>query len=89
MSNHTSEKILSQKLSCVNIKKDTFYYHYRNPDQHYLVQGIGLDEATEEPLVIYQACYGDGLTWVRKVSVWNEEVEFNGKMVSRFTKISP
>lgn len=89
MSGHTSEKILSEKLSSVNIQKDSFYYHYRNPNQHYLVLGIALDEATEEPVVIYKACYGEKLTWVRKVNVWNEEVEFNGKKVCRFTKISP
>lgn len=85
--NHTSEEILAARLSHVDIETDTFYYHYKNPDLHYLVIDIALDEATEEPVVVYEASYGKRLTWVRSVKIWNELVEFEGQFVPRFSKV--
>lgn len=63
------------------------YFHYKNPDQSYTVISHGIIEATLEPAVIYQADYDTKLTWIRPVSVFLEEVEWQGEKVSRFTRI--
>lgn len=65
------------------------YAHYKHPDDNfYVVRGIALIEATDEPAVIYESQYGAGITFVRPVSVWCEDVEWNGKQVPRFVKVS-
>lgn len=60
------------------------YAHYRNSEQCYKVLAIAVNEATEEPCVVYQALYGDGLLWVRNASVWCDPVEYEGKIMTRF-----
>ena len=42
---------------------------------------------TEELMVVYRALYGEGGVWVRPASMWNEEIERDGKRVRRFTYI--
>ncbi len=64
------------------------YYHYKNPNRFYTVTGLGIIEATGEPAIIYQAEYDLKNTWIRPASVFLEEVEWEGKKVSRFTRIS-
>lgn len=64
------------------------YYHYKNPNQFYTVVGNGVIEATGEPGIIYQAEYGDKTTWIRAAKIFLEEVEWEGKKVPRFTRIS-
>lgn len=61
------------------------YMHYKQLS--YKVLALALREEDNEPCVVYQAEYGDGVTWIRPVSSWIEEVEVNGKKVKRFTKI--
>jgi hypothetical protein len=53
----------------------------------YKVKDIVIQEADNEPCVIYQAEYGKLLTFSRPVRVWLEKVEFEGNVVQRFTKI--
>lgn len=60
------------------------YLHYKQ--KTYKVLGLGTFEATGEPCVIYMALYGQNLTFIRPVSAWLEEVEWQGKTVKRFTK---
>jgi hypothetical protein len=61
------------------------YMHYEQLS--YKVIAVALREEDNEPCVIYQAEYGDSVTWIRPVSSWVEEVEVDGKKVKRFTKI--
>lgn len=86
MSNHTNETDLLKQLDkCREIVLvGRLYYHYRTPTDFYKVLDIGLDEATENVVVIYQAQYGKYLIWVRSFDKWCESVENNGKMVQRF-----
>ena len=42
---------------------------------------------TLEPMVVYQALYGERGVWVRPASMWNEEVVHDGTSVKRFTYI--
>lgn len=67
---------------------DSRYFHYKNPNQFYTIVSHGIIEATEEPAISYQAEYGDKIVWIRPVSVFLEEVEWEGKKVPRFTRIS-
>jgi hypothetical protein len=61
------------------------YEHYKHA--RYLVLQVALLEATNEPCVIYQAQYGERLTFVRPVSSWLEQVEIEGRSVPRFAKV--
>lgn len=65
---------------------DGRYMHYKQLS--YKVLAIALREEDNEPCVIYQAEYGDRLTWIRPVANWVEDVEVDGKMVKRFTKVT-
>jgi len=58
------------------------YRHYKNKD--YEVIATGRHSETLEPLVVYQALYGDGQVWVRPAAMFLEEVEYEGRRVPRF-----
>ena len=51
----------------------------------YRVLGIAKHSETLEPLVVYQALYGEGGLWTRPVQMWKETVERDGKSFPRFT----
>lgn len=63
------------------------YVHYKGADKKYAVKEFAVIEATDELAVVYQSQYGEKLTFVRPVSVWLENVEWQGKTVPRFRKI--
>jgi hypothetical protein len=63
------------------------YWHYKGKDKIYEIIGLGFLEATDELCVIYRALYGEQLTFVRPLSIWEERVRWEGKTVPRFTKI--
>ena len=69
----------------MNIIKGGKYRHYKGNE--YLVIDIAIHSETEEEMVVYQALYGEEKLWVRPLSMWNENVEVNGKEVLRFTYI--
>ncbi len=60
------------------------YKHYK---QHtYCVLSLALREEDTEPVVVYQAEYGERIIFTRPLSSWVEEVEIDGKKVKRFEK---
>ncbi len=61
------------------------YRHYKGMD--YRVLGLARHSETLEPMVVYQALYGDGTLWVRPAAMWNQTVTCEGKSVPRFTWI--
>jgi hypothetical protein len=61
------------------------YMHYKKLS--YKVVAIALREEDNEPCIVYQAEYGDNLTWLRPVANWIEDVEVDGKAVKRFTQL--
>ncbi len=61
------------------------YRHYKGKD--YSVLGFAKDSETEELMVLYVPLYGDGGYWVRPLSMFTEEVEFDGKVLPRFDYI--
>jgi len=58
------------------------YKHFKGNE--YLVLQLAKHSETMEPMVVYQALYGDCGVWVRPASMWNELVTFHGKIVKRF-----
>jgi len=62
------------------------YRHYKG-DQ-YEVIGFAKHSETLEDMVVYKALYGDRLTWVRPLSMWENPIEVDGKAVKRFEYIA-
>lgn len=59
------------------------YRHYKG--NMYEVLGIATHSETLEPVVVYKALYGENRLWVRPASMWNDEIDLNGKKIKRFT----
>lgn len=58
------------------------YRHFKGNE--YRVIGIAKHSETLEPLVVYQALYGEKEIWVRPAAMWNEIVDKNGYNGPRF-----
>lgn len=58
------------------------YKHFKGKE--YTVLGIASHSETLEPMVVYQALYGDNKLWVRPASMWNEIVDREGYHGPRF-----
>lgn len=61
------------------------YRHFKGNE--YEVIGVAKHSETMEELVVYRALYGECGLWVRPASMWNEQVERDGKTFERFTLI--
>ncbi len=66
----------------MQIKKGK-YRHFKGKE--YEVLEVAKHSETLEDMVVYKALYGDGGVWVRPLSMWEEEVEYQGRKVRRFT----
>lgn len=64
------------------------YRHYKRGSE-YKVVCLAVIEATEEPCVVYEALYPDAehRFWVRPLADFCAEVEYEGRLVSRFTLV--
>lgn len=58
------------------------YRHFKGNE--YLVIGIAKHSETLEPMVVYQALYGNKEMWVRPASMWNEIVNKEDYQGPRF-----
>ena len=58
------------------------YRHYKG--QRYRVLGTARHSETMEPLVVYQALYGEHGLWVRPTSMFCETIELDGEPIARF-----
>ncbi len=63
------------------------YRHYKGND--YRVLGLARHSETLEPLVIYQALYGERGLWARPAAMFTETVTIAGRAVPRFSYFSP
>lgn len=67
-----------------DIKKGR-YRHFKGNE--YLVLYIAKHSETLEPMVVYQALYGEKGLWVRPASMWNDIIARDGVSINRFTYI--
>ena len=61
------------------------YRHFKGNE--YRVLYLARHSETLEPMVVYQALYGEHGIWVRPASMWNETVERGGQRLHRFTSL--
>lgn len=61
------------------------YRHFKGNE--YRVLYTATHSETLEPMVVYQALYGQRGIWVRPAAMWNETVTREGKALPRFTYI--
>lgn len=61
------------------------YRHFKGNEYRLLC--VARHSETLEPMVVYQALYGDRGVWVRPLSMWDETVERDGAVYKRFTYI--
>ena len=59
------------------------YRHFKG--NLYQLLDIAKHSETLEDMVVYRALYGEHGLWVRPLSMWEEEVERDGKVMKRFT----
>ena len=62
--------------------KPGLYRHFKG--NQYRLLYVAKHSETLEPMVVYQALYGDQGIWVRPASMWNERVERDGYCGPRF-----
>lgn len=86
---HEEQLILARQIeeAKTQVTVGAEYWHYKGRDKVYKVLGLGFIEANTELCVIYQALYGEKLTFLRPLNIWLETVEWEGKTVPRFSKI--
>ena len=61
------------------------YRHFKGKE--YRVLYTARHSETLEPLVVYQALYGERGIWVRPAAMWGEHVEREGYSGPRFTYV--
>lgn len=61
------------------------YRHFKGNEYQLLY--VARHSETLEPMVVYQALYGERGLWVRPAAMWNETVEREGYQGPRFTYV--
>ncbi len=61
------------------------YEHYKG--NRYEVLGVGRHSETHEEMVIYRSLYGTNDFWIRPLSSFLENVEWEGNAVPRFKMV--
>jgi len=59
------------------------YQHFKG--NYYQVLYVAKHSETEEEHVVYQPEYGDRDIWIRPLSMFDETIERDGKVLKRFT----
>lgn len=65
--------------------KPGIYRHFKG--NLYRLIGVASHSETLEPMVVYQALYGEQGLWVRPAAMWTEPVNKDGYSGPRFTYI--
>lgn len=61
------------------------YQHFKG--NFYQVLHVAKHSETEEDFVVYQPLYGEGKIWIRPLSMFDEQIERDGKTFKRFAKV--
>ncbi len=72
------------------VELEANYYHYKRPKDLYTITDILIIEATDTVGICYRAEYPElkGITFIRPIEDFLAEVEVDGKMLKRFTKVA-
>lgn len=62
------------------------YQHFKG--NFYQVHQVAKHSETQELYVVYQPLYGDGDFWIRPLTMFDETIEREGKVLKRFTKVA-
>ena len=62
-----------------------YYRHFKGGFYKFI--GLAKDSETLEPLVVYQALYGNGELWVRPAPMFFETLTRDGKTFKRFEEV--
>lgn len=65
--------------------KKGIYRHFKG--NLYRLLYLAKDSETLEPVMVYQALYGERGVWVRPASMWLEQVDRDGYHGPRFTLV--
>lgn len=85
---HASHDELNKRIAKAEklVTVGATYKHYKYPKRNYLVEKICIQEATEKICVVYKdRNFVNAPSFVRDLDSWLETVEWEGKMVPRFT----
>ena len=69
----------------MSVKIGGIYKHYKG--NLYEVLAIAKHSETLEDMVVYKALYGEGLVWVRPLSMFEEEIIKDNVRIKRFELI--
>ena len=69
-------------MDCLELRPGR-YRHFKG--REYQLLYMARHSETMEPMVVYQALYGEQGIWVRPAHMWNEIVEREGYHGPRFT----
>ncbi len=64
------------------VKINGIYQHYKG--NMYQVLNIAKHSENLEEMVVYKALYGTGEVWVRSLSMFEEKIVKDGKIIERF-----
>lgn len=62
-----------------------YFRHFKG--NYYKILHIAYHSETSEPMVVYQALYGECKIWVRPKKMFFEEIEREGKLIKRFEEV--
>ncbi len=65
--------------------KPGIYRHFKG--NLYRLLFVASDSETREPMVVYQALYGERGYWVRPAKMWSEIVDWDGYHGPRFSLV--
>ena len=76
----------------VKLQPGSLWYHWRDPDQHYQVVRVGIDEATEQLVVVYEMLFeSKTIVWIRPLrgpEGWLTPIKHDGVEIPRFQRVS-
>lgn len=73
---HIEESVLRARLdeASAEVPVGSRYAHYKNDSKSYLITGFAILEANDEVGVLYEAEYGERITYIRPLSSFLETV---------------
>ncbi len=86
---HISQEELAKQLAEAGrgVQIGGCYVHYKDPTKEYVVKSLGVLEATDEVAVIYEAQYGEKVSFIRPLASFCELVLVDGVSVPRFRRV--